>query len=104
MRKAAVEMPGHKQPSAGRKLVGQTAARNLHDTIVGQQAVDSQLLDSQFEAKSAETSLGAADTSVCATCTYLPTTSTWNVSARTGGRTRWPALASGMGPNSAVSR
>ncbi len=99
MRKAAVEMPGHKQPSAGRKLVGQTAARNLHDTVVGQRA-----LDSQVEAKSAETSLGAADTSVCATCTYLPTTSTWNVSGRMGGRTRWPGWASGIGPNSAVSR
>ena len=99
MRKAAVEIPGHKQPSAGRKLVGQTAARNLHDTVVGQQA-----LDSQLEAKSAETSLGAEDTSVCATCAYLPTTSTWNVSGRTGGRTRWPGWASGIGPNSAVSR
>ena len=68
MGKTAVKMPGQKKPFPLRVLVRKTAAKVSHSAIVGCAALDS-------HCKIAETSLGAADTSVCATyVTSKPTT------------------------------
>jgi hypothetical protein len=67
MGKAAVEMPSHKEPFSGWILVRETAAKIVHTGIVG-------LGPATFSRRgdSAETSLGAADTSVCATLIRTP--------------------------------
>ena len=62
MGKATVKMPRQKQPFPCRILVRETAAEVSHANIVGRGETDS-----QGTAKSAKTSLGAADTCVCAT-------------------------------------
>ena len=60
MGKAAVKMPRQEEPFPLRVLVRETPAKVAHMGIVRSSFVNSHL-------KSAETSLGAADTSVCAT-------------------------------------
>jgi hypothetical protein len=63
--KAALEMPGYEEPFAFRKLVGEAAVEGSHISVVVAMIVDS------HATKPAETSLGAADMSVCATCSQL---------------------------------